>query len=60
MTASLRDGYNNAIIPALGINRNVELRTNSINTLYLNQYLRTGNLGAFITPASGVQVPLIG
>lgn len=52
---SLRDPYNNIIIPASGINRTVNLRlTNISNTLYFDQYLRSGNTAAMVSTGTNL------
>lgn len=58
LTLRFADGYGNAIIPATWIARTISLNTQSNNTLYLDQYSRTGNLWAFITPPSGLRTTL--
>nr|MDD3720113.1 hypothetical protein [Candidatus Gracilibacteria bacterium] len=43
LTISLKDAYGNILIPATGISRTIAFTFNNDNTLYLNQYLKTGN-----------------
>ncbi|EFK95463.1 hypothetical protein LDC_2517 [sediment metagenome] len=41
--ATLKDTYGNNIVPATGISRTIDFNFSTTNTLYLNQYSRTGN-----------------
>lgn len=47
LTLTLKDKYNNAIIPASEINRSITLKYDVENTMYLNQVLRIGNSSIF-------------
>lgn len=46
---TIRDQFGNAIIPALGINRTVNMQLMSINnTMYLDQHLRSGITSVYV------------
>ncbi|NUJ97286.1 hypothetical protein HGA92_00690 [Candidatus Gracilibacteria bacterium] len=53
-TITLKDVYGNNIVLATGINRTIDFNFNTNNTLYLNQYTRSGDSSVFTSiPNSG-------
>lgn len=57
---TLRDQFGNQLIPATGIGRTVDLTLTGItNTMYLNQYMRSGLTSVFVTaPNNLADIPL--
>lgn len=58
LTVQLQDRYGNGIISAPSIGRQIDIDIDAQNTVYLNQYTRTGDSAAFIAvPDSSVYNP---
>jgi len=55
---TLKDQYGNAIIPASGIGRTVDINVSGNNQLRLNQYNNTGNDSAIFADNSSTSVPI--
>jgi hypothetical protein len=54
--AQILDGFGNIIIPSPGISRVVSYDLSAItNTMYLNQYLRSGPTSVYVIPTTGVE-----
>lgn len=53
LSITLEDEYGNAIIPATGITRTIDFNWEVTNSMYLNQYNRSGSSSVFVnTPAN--------
>ncbi|MDD5769568.1 MAG: hypothetical protein PHE25_01265 [Candidatus Gracilibacteria bacterium] len=52
LAITLKDTYGNNIIPASGIGRNITLKFDINNSMYLDQFNRTGNSSIFLTNAN--------
>ncbi|PIQ11310.1 hypothetical protein COW06_03975 [Candidatus Gracilibacteria bacterium CG12_big_fil_rev_8_21_14_0_65_38_15] len=48
LSVTVKDQYGNAIIPATGINRTIDFNWGVTNSLFLNQYLRSGTKSVFV------------
>ncbi|MDD4151144.1 MAG: hypothetical protein PHR68_00860, partial [Candidatus Gracilibacteria bacterium] len=59
LTISLRDVYGNQVVPAPGISRTIDFNFNYSNSLYLNQYNKSGN-SAVYTDWCGTSNPIGG
>ena len=54
--AQILDGFGNIIIPSPGISRVVSYDLSAItNTMYLNQYFRSGPTSVYVIPTTGVE-----
>nr|MDD3720112.1 hypothetical protein [Candidatus Gracilibacteria bacterium] len=54
LTITLKDAYGNIIIPATGISRTIDFNFDVTNTMYLNQYLRSGGKSIYADRTTNV------